>query len=88
MGKKYDKEFRENAVEHLLVSGKTLKQVSDDLGCSKSALAQWKNIYKGNASKFEISKDEELMKLRKENKNLIMERDILKKSIGIFSRTQ
>jgi len=88
MRKNYDKEFKENAVEHLLVSGKTLEQVADDLGCSKSALAKWKVTYKGKASEFEKTKDEELIRLRKENRNLLMERDILKKSLGIFSRTQ
>ena len=43
--KKYDAEFRQNAVDMLLTSGKTLKGLSRELGVSDVTLRIWKRAY-------------------------------------------
>ena len=88
MGKKFDETFMKDAVNHLIISGKTIDEVADSLGVSGSALGRWKLKYQATAVGSELSKDEELRRLRNENSDLRMEREILKKSIGIFSRAQ
>ena len=85
---KFDKQFKKDAVNHLIVSGKTVREVSEALGVSKSSLHLWKQQYAASASSKELEKDDELAKLRRENADLKMERDILKKATAIFSRMQ
>ncbi len=90
--KKYDKEFKRSAVELLLSSGKTITEISNDLGVHPNNLGNWKkeylehkeNAFPGNGN----PKDKELSDLKKENAILKMERDILKKAIAIFSETK
>lgn len=43
--KKYDAEFRQNAVDMLLTSGKSLKGLSRELGISDVTLRIWKRAY-------------------------------------------
>jgi len=38
----YDPEFKKNAVELLLSSGKSIKQIARELGCSASSLGEWR----------------------------------------------
>ncbi len=88
MGKRFDETFMKDAVNHLIISGKTIDEVASSLGISSSALGRWRLRYQSVATNIDLSKDDELRALRKENSNLRMERDILKKSIAIFSREQ
>ena len=88
MAKKYDDQFRKDAVNHLLISGKTVREVSKALGVSKSALHQWRKEYDTGASQQELSMADELTQLRKELRDVTMERDILKKATAIFSKMQ
>ena len=95
MGKKrrsYSREFKLEAVRLVKEEEQSLAQVARDLGIHESALWRWKKQFeddpehafpgKGNLS----GPEAELARLRRENENLRMERDILKKAIGIFSK--
>lgn len=83
---KYDEEFQRNAVDHLIKTGKSVRQVADDLGVSDGALRLWRDKYinePGGAQQGNLREENE--RLKKENAELRTERDILKKSVGIFS---
>jgi len=87
--RKYDQQFKRDAVSLLESSGKSVGQIADDLGIKYDLLSRWrkelgdvgKKAFTGNGN----SRDEEMLRLRKENANLRMERDILKKAVAIFS---
>ena len=90
--KKYTKEFKTETVEYLLKSGKTMKDVSKNLGVNYWLLSSWKRTYL-NEGKKAFSGKLELTDLEKENKKLKqaledaeMEKAILKKAMAIFSQ--
>ena len=86
---KYDESFRKNAVG-LVASGQKISQVAHDLGLHAETLYSWVRKYRKPeerpATPARSGAATELDTLRKENELLRMERDILKKAVGIFSR--
>jgi len=92
--RKYDKEFKLNAVKHYEVSEKPMNKVAQDLGIPISTLSGWIKEYKEHGKEsFPGSGrskpcNEEYYRLCKELEDVKMERDILKKAIAIFSRTK
>ena len=88
----YDRQFKIDAVNLLISSGKTATEIAADLGIRRELLSRWKkelseeNIVafpgKGNP------RDEELARLKKENAELKVEREILKKALAIFSKPE
>ena len=86
--KTFEDDFKKNAVKLVLEEKMTIAQVSEDLGLGKSTLSKWLAQHrKGELIKSatQIEEDEELKRLRRENRILRQERDILKKAMGIFS---
>jgi transposase len=89
--KHYDREFKVNAIKLVLDKRLTIKQVSEDLGVGYSTLGKWISEYQKDPQNAFPGKgymkpaDEELWRLRRENADLKMERDILKKAIPILS---
>lgn len=92
--RKYDKEFRINAVKHLKSSNKSLKEVADGLGIPITTLGGWAKEYDQHKEKsFPGSGNikpcnEEFYRMKKELEDVKMERDILKKAIAIFSKAK
>ena len=90
--RKFEKEFKIEAVKSVTERSMKVAEVSRDLGISKELLYGWKNDYEksGNHSFPGEGKlkpeDEDLRKLRRELANVKEERDILKKAIAIFSK--
>ena len=90
--KRYDDEFKRDAVELLLGGSKELKPLAHDLGVCSATLRDWRDRYlrerdpqgppRGPAPS---DSGEELRRLRKENESLKRQRDILKKALGILS---
>lgn len=80
--KKYDEEFKREAVRKI-IEGQSVASLSRELGVSAAQLHEWKK------RKLEASTDAEkdLMKLRRENRELRMEVEILKKAALIFGRS-
>ena len=83
--RRYDREFKENAVA-LIQSGRSITEVSRDLGVSDWSLRQWLKAIEGaqalNESKrlsSETPEQREIRRLRQENDYLRRQRDILKK---------
>ena len=94
--RKYDRQFKEEAVQLLIRSGKTLKEVAGDLGVERTCLGRWrKEQLKGcdevgaepmEAGQNSVELENENRRLRKELAEAVQQREILKKAIGIFSR--
>lgn len=84
----YPKEFRANAVRLLRSSGKTAVEVSRELGVSTNALREWtKRVDLDTGERTDgLTTDEraELTRLRRANKVLTEEREILVKAAAFF----
>jgi transposase len=84
-------EFKAGAVALVLKEGKTVADVARDLDLTPSALGLWVKQAKVDAGKGPLgalttAEKEELARLRKENRELKMERDILKKAAAFFAK--
>ena len=87
--KQYSIEFKQEAV-HLALSGEKSKaQTARDLGVPESKLYAWIAKFGPDAPSPEAANEQaEIARLRKALSRAEMERDILKKAIGIFSKAQ
>ena len=94
MGKKrrqYTKEFKIEAVRLIIEEGRPISDVARELGTAQSLLHRWKKkSEEGKIDPFPgkgrlSPEDEELRQLRRENKRLRMEHEILKNAVAIFS---
>lgn len=85
--KRYDREFREGAVRIVNETGKPIAQVAREMGVNEGTLGNWvardraaregtEGLAKGDV--------EELKRLRAENAELRMERDVLKRSVVLW----
>jgi len=85
--KKYTKEFKEEAVKLVVEQGYSIVEAARNLGVDPSTLGKWKNkAMAGSFSGDSKNTQEELRRLRKENKRLKMEREILKKAAAFFAK--
>jgi len=87
-GRDFTDDFRREAVRLTQTSGRTIKQVADDLGIGLSTLTRWKRKYHESdlLSGPHDDVEKELARLRKENELLRQERDLLKKATAFFAR--
>jgi transposase len=85
--KKYDREFREGAVRIVEETGKPIAQVARDLGVNEGTLGNWvaraREAREGTEG-LSTGDIEELKRLRAENAELRMERDVLKRSVVLW----
>lgn len=85
----YPPEFRAEAVRLVSVSGKSLSKVARDLGVSVESLRSWvkqSQIDQGERPGLTTEEKEELRRLRRENRILLEEREILKKAAAFFAK--
>jgi len=88
----YTPEFKAQAVKLVTEQGYSVAEAARSLGVCDNFIRNWKQVlhdkgehaFPGNGrfSPFE----EEVRRLRAENKRLLMERDILKKAAAFFAR--
>ena len=84
-------EFKAEAVALVLDRGLTKSQVAEDLDLTRSSLRNWvrqAEIDRGQGRPEDLSSSEkeELQRLRKENRVLREEREILKKAAAFFAK--
>ena len=95
----YSTEFRQQAVDLLLSSGRPLRVVAADLGISANSLRLWRNRALSNGCVTQVSSTKskdwggapvadaaaEIRRLPRENEYLRRQREILKKAVSILS---
>lgn len=86
----YTPEFKKEAVRLVTEQQMPTKKVARDLGIQPSCLRAWIKRFTTDAERAFPGKghpqDAELYRLRRELAQVKMERDILKKAVGIFSQ--
>ena len=80
---KYSPEFKQNAVDYALASGKTYRECAEDLGVPERTLGKW--VQARRLSEPERAAAEEARALRKEVERLRMENEFLKKAAVFFA---
>ena len=91
MAKKYEDEYKVMIVG-LLNSGIKTKEITEDYGLDGGMVRRWRREYAAKSGNFSkkikpSAEAEELKALKKELRSVKMERDILKKAVSIFSKS-
>ena len=88
----FSREFKVEAVRMIAEQGQSATEVARDLGIHPNMLRKWKQqlaakpeqAFPGNGKL--SAEQEELRRLQQENRQLRMERDILKKATAFFAK--
>ena len=94
MARKFDREFKLEAIHMALEEGSTGVEVERRLGISQGVISRWKKQLKDkgggafSGTGHLSGRDEEVRSLQRELGRVTRERDILKKAVSIFSEGQ
>jgi transposase len=88
--RKYDVDFKKEVLK-MIESGRSVPDVSQSLGIGSNLIYTWVKRSRSSstdakAAGYVVSLDDEKLAMHKRIRELEMERDILKKALGIFSR--
>jgi transposase len=86
--RKFDHDFRQGAVQLVFETGRPIAQVARELGINQGTLGNWcarvrREREDGNGALSEPERAE-LARLRNENTELRMQRDVLKRSVALW----
>jgi transposase len=88
--RKFDEDFKVGAVRIVRETGKPIARVARDLGVNEGTLGRWcvqdRRRRGGGDGELGESERQELIRLRKENAELVMQRDVLKRSVALWVR--
>ena len=90
--KKFTQEFKQDTIDYYHSSGKSIREVSEEIGIGSSTLSRWLSNARKNDGKIEhrdsgnynSDKDKEIARLKKELKDTQDALTILKKAMGIL----
>lgn len=86
--RKFDEDFKQGAVRLVLETGKPIARVARDLGVNEGTLGNWcakaRHEREGGEAPLSESERAELNRLRKDNTELRMQRDVLKRSVALW----
>ena len=86
--RKFDEDFRQGAVRLVMETGKPIAQVARELGVNEVTLGNWvgkeRSRRAGNGEQLSTDERAELAVLRRENAELRMQRDVLKRSVALW----
>ena len=93
--RKYDSDFKRNAILLSEEPGRSVKDVADSLGINPDLIYQWRKKHRvqgeiafpGHGKQALTQEQKRIRELEKKLRDAEMERDILKKAMDIFSRT-
>lgn len=94
MGNRYDEAYKIEVSKRVVEGGETAAAVSRELGISKHTVYTWVARYKENSERPFVGsgnilpENEETVRLRRENKDLREENEILKKAAAYFAKNQ
>ena len=86
----FSREFKESAVKLVYEQGYTPGEAAKSLGVDSATLRFWLKKFPASAGSMapEMGLRAEVRRLREENKQLLMEREILKKATVFFAKHQ
>ena len=90
-GTRYPAEFKAEAVSLYRASARPHREIASELGVATETLGRWVrriDVDEGRRPGLTTSEREELRRLRRENRILTEERDILKKAAAFFAREE
>jgi transposase len=94
MGKNYDPAYKLEICKQIESGIATVTELSRETGINENTMYSWVNKYRKNkvlpfvGSGYILPENEELVRLRRENKNLREENEILKKAAAYFAKNQ
>jgi transposase-like protein len=89
MPRPYPEEFRRHAVELARLGEKPVSRVAAELGIAQSALHRWirqAEVDEGEREGLTTEERAELVRLRRANRQLEMENEILRRAAALFAR--
>ncbi len=86
--RKFDADFKRGAVELVFETGRPIAQVARELGMNEGTLGSWcateRRRRDGDGAALGEDERAELVRLRRENTELRMQRDVLKRSVALW----
>lgn len=90
--RKFSKEYRDEAVKMVIETSRPIAEVARDLGLNEGTLGNWVATYRrehaGEEPPMTVNERARLRELEKENRELRMEREFLKKAAAFFAKDQ
>jgi transposase len=88
--RRFDDDFKAQAVRLVLDEGNSIRAVARDLDLTETALREWVQRARANRTRgrtgLTTAEREELTQLRKDNRQLRLEREILKNAAAFFAK--
>ena len=87
----FTREYKEEVVELIRTSGRSIGAIAKEMDLTETAVREWARQAKVDAGRggtgvLTTAEREELVRLRRENRMLAMEREILRKAAAFFAK--